>query len=105
MATEIFLGTELKLNVNIEPLGTVTMDDFDFDVEVYCNPSKSLTIPKKATIRIDESNYIVRIDTNIVGLGCLKCKVIAQIPDGDFDDAKRTEVVVIDSGIHIVKTI
>ena len=105
MATEIFLGTELKLNVNIEPLGTVTMDDFDFDVEVYCNPSKSLIIPKKDTIRIDENNYIVRIDTNIVGLGCLNSKVIAQIPDGDDDDAKRTEVVVIDSGIHLVKTI
>ena len=32
----IFLGTELKLNVNIQPIGEITMDDYDFIVELYC---------------------------------------------------------------------
>lgn len=103
MKTEVFLGTELKLNVNIEPLGAVTMDDFDFEVEAYCNPSKSLVILKKDSIRVDENNYIVRVDTNKVGLGYLKCKVTANIPDSDFSDGKRTEVDSVCTGIVIVK--
>ena len=103
MKTEIFLGTELKLNVNIEPLDSVTMDDFDFEVEVYCNPSKTLVIPKKDTVRVDSNNYIVLVDTNKVGLGYLKCKVTANIPDTDFSDGKRTEVDSVCTGIVIVK--
>lgn len=103
MKTEVFLGTELKLNVNIEPLGAVTMDDFDFEVEAYCNPSKSLVILKKDSIRVDENNYIVRVDTNKVGLGYLKCKVTANIPDTDFSDGRRTEVDSVCTGIVIVK--
>ena len=39
-----FIGTELKLNINIEPMGSVTMDDYDFEVEVYCSIKRVLTI-------------------------------------------------------------
>lgn len=33
----IGLGTELKLNLNIEPLGEITMDDYYFEVDIYCS--------------------------------------------------------------------
>lgn len=105
MDTEVFLGTELKLNVNIEPIGDVTMDNYEFEIEVYCSPKKSIIIPKENTIRVDSDNYVVLVDTNIVGAGDLKCKVTAQVPDGDFPDQLRTEVVCIDTGINIVKAI
>lgn len=100
-----FIGTELKLNIHIEPIGEITMDDYDFEVEVYCSPKKSILIAKKDTIRIDSDNYVVLIDTNLVGVGDLKCKVTAKVPDGDFPDNFRTEIVCIDTGINIVKTI
>ena len=100
-----FLGTELKINVNIEPIGDVTMDDYDFVVEMYCSPKKVVTIPKSETIRMDDSNYVVIVDTEEVGAGDLKCKVTAQIPDGDFPDALRTEVVAINTNITIIKAI
>lgn len=105
MATEIFLGTELKLNINIEPIGTVTMDSYDFEVEVYCSPKKTIIVKKNDAIRIDESNYVILVDTNVVGAGDLKCKVTAQIPDADFSDMIRTEVVAMDTGIKIIKAI
>lgn len=105
MTTEVFLGTELKLNVNIEPIGTVTMDDYNFEVEVYCSPKKTIIVQKSEAIRLDESNYIILVDTNVVGAGDLKCKVTAQVPDGDFSDMYRTEVVAIDTGIKIIKAI
>ena len=105
MTTEVFLGTELKLNVNIEPIGTVTMDDYNFEVEVYCSPKKTIIVQKSEAIRLDESNYIILVDTNVVGAGDLKCKVTAQVPDGDFSDMYRTEVVAMDTGIKIIKAI
>jgi hypothetical protein len=105
MDTEVFLGTELKLNVNIEPIGDVTMDNYEFEIEVYCSPKKSIVIKKGDAIRIDESNYVILIDSEVVGAGDLKCKITAHIPDGDFEDNIRTEVIGIDTGINIVKAI
>lgn len=105
MATQVFLGTELKLNINIEPIGDVTMDDYDFEVEIYCSSKKVVDITKKEAIRVDSNNYIILIDTNVVGAGDLKCKVIAYIPDNDFADGLRTEISIIDTGINIVKTL
>lgn len=100
-----FIGTELKLNIHIEPIGQITMDDYGFEVEVFCSPKKPIIIPKENTIRVDSDNYVVLVDTNVVGAGDLKCKVTAQVPDGDFADMLRTEVVCIDTGINIIKAI
>lgn len=100
-----FIGTELKLNIHIEPIGFTTMDDYDFEVEVYCSPKRPIVIQKSDAIRIDSDNYVVLVDTNVVGAGNLKCKVTAQIPDGDFPDQLRTEVVCIDTGINIIKAL
>lgn len=105
MATVIFLGTELKLNINIEPTGEFTMDSYDFEVEVYCSSKKTIIIKKEDAIRIDENNYVVLIDTEELGAGDVKCKVVAYVPDFDFPDTLRTEVVGIDTGIRVVKTI
>lgn len=100
-----FIGTELKLNIHIEPIGKITMDDYDFEVEVYCSPKRPIIISKANAIRIDGDNYVVLVDTNVVGAGDLKCKVTAQMPDSDFPDKLRTEVVCIDTGINIIKAL
>jgi hypothetical protein len=100
-----FIGTELKLNIHIAPIGYTTMDDYNFEVEVYCSPKRPIIIPKANAIRIDSDNYVVLVDTNVVGAGDLKCKVTAQVPDGDFPDLLRTEVMCIDTGINIIKAI
>lgn len=100
-----FLGTEIKLNIHIEPIGSLCMDDYDFEAEVYCSQKKTIIAKKSDMIRVDESNFIVLVDTAIVGAGDLKCKVTAYIPDSDFDDGLRTEVVAFDTGIDIIKYI
>lgn len=99
-----FIGTELKINVSIDPIDGMTMEDYDFTIEMYCSPKKVVTIEKSDAIKIDGSNYIVRVDSNITGAGDLKCKITAQIPDSDFDDALRTEVALIDTNVTIVKS-
>ena len=101
----VYIGTELKLNINIEPIEGQTMDKYNFEVEAFCSPHKSITIKKgdNYCIRVDESNYIILVDTSKVGIGNLKCKVTAFIPDTHFDDFFRTEVVLLDTDIQIVK--
>lgn len=100
---ETFLGSELKLNVSISPVGTVTMDDYDFVAEFYCTSKKKLIIKKQDAIRIDEENFVFLIDTNEIGYGMLKCAITAYIPDADFPDSIRTETKLIETGIIITK--
>lgn len=114
----VFLGTELKLNIHIDPIPKPAnqeveegddkewnMEDYDFEIEVFCTAKKSITITKDEAIWIDKNNYVVLIDTNEIGVGTLKVKVIAHIPDGHFIDQARTEVSIEDTGIEIIKTI
>ena len=97
-------GTEFKLNINIEPLDDITMDDYDFTVELS-TMQKSLKYDKSQLIRQDKNNYTVLVNTEEIGLGSLRCKVTANIPDTDFEDGFRTEVVIINPEIHISKAI
>lgn len=102
---KIGLGTELKLNINIEPMEGFTMDDYDFVVDVYCSQKREQRIMKKDAIRVDEDNYLVRVDSASLGHGEIKAKITAYIPDGDFDDNVRTEVVFLATNISIIKNI
>ena len=97
----IYLGTEVKLNINIEPIGGAVMDDYDFSCEFYCLPNASIRLNKDQLIRTDENNYLAVIDTMPLGVGELKCKVTAYIPDADCNDGIRTEVIRIDTGMRI----
>lgn len=99
----IYLGTELKLNVNIEPIGGITMDGYNWVAEVYCSPNRPTIIKKENAIRVDENNYILLVDTSICGSGALKCKITAEIPDSDFPDNLRTEVMIVETGVVVVK--
>lgn len=102
----IYLGTELKLNVNIAPIGGVSMDIFDFVVEAYCTPTRSQIITKEDAIKIDKDNFIVVVKTDVVGTGDLKVKITAQLPDGDLeDDALRTEVTCVETNIKIIRNL
>lgn len=105
MENRIIAGTEIKLNVHAEPIGDVHMEDYAFTVEVYTSPTKSIALRKEDLIYDDKDNYIVCLDSSKLGVGRLKCKLTAQIPDGDFNDSLRTEIAVIDTGIDIVRNV
>ena len=102
MADRVFSGSTIKLNVSIDPIGRMSMEDYDFTVEILTTAAKSVSVPKAEAIRVDKNNYIVAADTSALGVGRLKCKVTALIPDEDLGGL-RTEVVVVDTGIEIVK--
>lgn len=103
---KVYLGTELKLNINIEPIDEMTMDDYNFNVELICGLLKktSKVISKDKAKRIDQDNYMVCFNTDDLGVGKLRCKVTAYLPDGDFEDSLRTEITETDTEIEIIKT-
>lgn len=106
MATCVYYGTELKLNIGIEPIDGVSMESYDFNVEILSNTNfgqNKIVIKKEDAIKVDSDNYIVTFDTSKLQTGNVICKIIAHIPDSDFKDGYRTEIAKIDTGIKIVK--
>ena len=98
----VYEGTELKLNVSIDKIAGYTMDDYDFIAEFYCSQNRKLRLEKSALIRTDAANYSAVVDTRSLGVGVLKCKITAFLPDADCADGVRTEVCLMDTGINIV---
>lgn len=102
----VIMGTELKLNIAIEPMGEIHASSYDFNVDFYCSARKIKAISKAELLPIDDDNFIARFDTNEVGTGELKCRITAYIPDEDFtDDGLRTEVIEIVTNYDIVKSL
>lgn len=85
------LGTELKLNLNIKPMGDIHAEDYDFFAEFFTNSFKKLKIEKAQMIKVDADNFICTINTDMVGCGTLMYRVRAEIPDLDMVDGFRTE--------------
>lgn len=121
---EVFLGTEIKLKISIDPTitaalegdkiveKTITMSEYNFTIDFYCNSKKVIEASKEDDTLVnlmkledDNNSYIAFINTGDLDAGLLKCKITAYIPDEHFKDKIRTEVQIKDTGINIIKTI
>ena len=105
MENDVVIGTELKLNLNIPPTGGVSASKYNFELDFYCTPSKVKKIQKEEVISVDDDNFIVCLNTKDVGKGLLKCKVTAHVPDEDFADGIRTEIIIVQTNINIIKDV
>lgn len=97
------VGTELKINLNMVPMGNVHLGDCRFDIYAYATVGKGYAITKDECIKVDNDNFIVLVDTAKTGAGSVKFKITINLPDADFDDHYRKEIVMIDTGIVINK--
>lgn len=85
-------GTKLKLNISLPPIDGHHLADVEWSALVFTEQgSKTLTIDKEDAIYIDDDNYVVRVDTSLVGAGKYYVTLTAYIPDTDFDDGIRPE--------------
>lgn len=96
------LGTELKINVHVEPIDGLHMRDYDFECVFFVYKNRSLVVRKNDMTKVDDDNYIAKVDTEKVGVGSLKMKFIAEIPDSDMNDGLRKEVELVDLNIPII---
>ena len=100
---DIIRGTEIKFNLNIEPMGDIHMSSYDFEARAYCRGTQQkVVIPKSDFTIVDDDNFTLPIDTNMLGLGILVVDIYAYIPDQDFPDDLRTEISRIETDINIV---
>ena len=99
------IGTEIKYACKIKPIDGLSIGQYDFYIESYCNPGQKVITTKEDAIMLDDDSVLVCVDSNIVGVGLLKCRVVAYIPDGKFPDGLRTEVVVLPTGYKIIRTV
>lgn len=97
------IGTELKINVSIEPIDGTHMSDYDFICRFYIYTNRYVDVKKSEMIKLDDDNYVACIDSAKIGVGQIKMQVTAFIPDADFTDGMRTEVVDVFTGVCISK--
>lgn len=104
MNNKVNIGSEIKLKLEVEPIGTLHLAQYSYTIEAYTTSNKSITI-SSSNIKVPSStsDYIlILIDTTDLGVGLLHLKMTAQIPDSDFADGYRTEICKINTGISII---
>lgn len=97
-------GTIFKLNVHMEPIDGFHMSEVDWEVDVYSSNSfgKKQTTLKKDAYKVDDDNYIIVIDSGVLGTGLYNITFTAWIPDGHCNDGKRIERVNVCTGVSII---
>lgn len=95
-------GTELKINLHMEPMGEIHLSGCEFSLQAYAT-GRGYEIRKEQCIQVDDDNYIVLVDTAKTGAGAIKLKMTIDLPDADFNDGKRREVLLITTNISVGK--
>jgi hypothetical protein len=102
---ECISGTQLKLNIHIDPLGTLHASDYDFECKFFVFQKKSITVTKEEMVKVDDDNYLAIVDTTTLGIGNLHITITANVPDDDFEGRLRKEVICVPTNINIVNCI
>ena len=84
-------GTDIEINVNMQPIGANTMSSVDWECVFFVGDS-SYTVTKKESQRVDDDNYLCPVETATLDRGVLQCRMIAEIPNNLFRDGSRTEI-------------
>lgn len=111
---DVIQGTEIKLNLHIDPIGDNHMggtDGYDWKCEVYTSSESKTIIEKDSNLALNDEvltgpdDTILLVDTSLLEPGTIKIKVIAYIPDDDFayegNDGLRTEIQIVNTNIKI----
>lgn len=86
-------GTIFKLNVNMDPIDNNHMEDVDWEAKVFTENGSKFQIIRKADARkVDADNYIIAVDSGIVGPGKYYLTLTANIADADVEGGVRPEI-------------
>lgn len=82
----IYQGSQFKAFANLEPIGTLSMKDYDFEIDVYTEMSpRRLTFTKDKCTAVDDDTYFVVVDSTKLSPGYIKMRVRAKVPDNDVN--------------------
>lgn len=99
----VTLGSQTKILIAATLPDDLTMAEVDFAVVVYNDDKKNkqISYAKTDCILTDEGDYVVLVDTDKLGVGDVMVKATFFIPDADFPDGKRKDVVRINPNMKI----
>ena len=88
-------GSELKIIVTAEMPDGLHMEDVDFECEIYNRQKfyRRINFKKEYMKQVDADHYMCLVDSAELGVGEYAVKLTAYIPDSDFPDGLRTEVI------------
>lgn len=97
------IGSQIKILIAASLPDNLTLFDIDFDVAVYNDDKKDQQkkYKKAECIPTDESDYVVLIDSDELGVGTYMVKLTVYIPDTDFPDGRRKEVIRINPNVKV----
>lgn len=99
------LGTELKMNVHLDPIDGLHMSGYDFECAFYVYTNRKVVIPKSMMTKVDDDNYLAIIETADalrIGRGKINAEITAHIPDSDFSDGFRTEKLLLCTNVTVI---
>lgn len=89
---EYFVGTELKLALTIECEG-FDMDTDPWTVKVTRGNNSIICDKTQNALEDEENQWYILVDTALLGSGTYNIVVDIDVPDNDFDDGFRHEVI------------
>lgn len=95
------VGTELKILSEIEPVDGVHMADMEFSCQFYTSEERPLIVTKEQMIKDSDDGYIALVDTAGMEPGTLRNRMTFDIPDKDFADGYRREIVDVPVGAKL----
>lgn len=99
--TTIYTPSEEEVNISLYPLDGYSMDEYDFTCEIFCSSMRKQVLRKNDLRRVDENNYVAIVDTAKIGVGKVKIRVSARVPNDNFDDGYRDVVTYLDPKIEV----
>lgn len=95
------IGSDLKININVKPIGDFHISQCEFTCDFFTHPSRIVTLNKSELLKVDDDNYIALIKSEDLGAGTIKMKIEVLIPDSDYDIEYRKEIETVCTGIII----
>ena len=97
------IGSQIKILIAPSLPDNLTLFDVDFDVVVYNDDKKDQQKRYKKTecILTDDYDYVVLVDSDELGVGTYMVKLTVYIPDTDFPDGHRKEVIRINPNVKV----
>lgn len=96
-----YVGTELKYALTITSTG-FDMDTDQWTAYVVCG-NKQIKCKRTENAVVDDNQWYILIDTSYLGDGVYYLVVEIDVPDDDFDDGYRHEVLQQDKPLCNVK--
>ena len=94
--------TRFKVNINMTPIDGYHLGNTEWEVKVFVGDGyKNMTLRKSDCIKVDDKNYIIPIDSAILGAGTYYVTLKVEIPDSDFKDGIRVEKRTGSTGVTI----